>query len=160
MTQPAYLPDLESADSTAQPLFLNLDDDFSLAQSFGQARTLTQKLLILLLQQAALRLRSAFLWSQSLEDSVGPLPSPGCQQRRAQASSTEEGTDATGCARSGFGFLQDAQFVFRGEGMSLRFSDHFGIRPRGWHQIGAPEDRTLNVFPFISSFFFLALLIN
>jgi hypothetical protein len=41
------------------------------------------------------------------------------------------------CASGDLGFPQDAQFIFRGEGAPLGFRDHFGIRLRRQHRIGA-----------------------
>ena len=53
----------------------------------------------------ALGLRPAFLWGQSLEDSLGPLSPPVGQQRRIQTFAAEKGAKATSRRRSDFGFL-------------------------------------------------------
>jgi len=117
--------------------FLNVDHDVSLTQIFTQVRILTAKLLGFLFHRITLGLRPALLRRQGLEDAVGPLAPPGCQQRRVQAFPAEENSDTASCGGGGLGFLQDAQFVFRGEGAPLWFRDHFGIRSRGQHRIGA-----------------------
>jgi len=44
--------------------------------------------------------RPAFLWSQSLEDFLGPLSPPVGQQRRVQTFAAEKGTQATSRRRS------------------------------------------------------------
>ena len=53
--------------------FLDVDDDVRLTQIFGQAGVLSAKFLDFFFHGVALGLRPAFLWGQSLEDSLGPL---------------------------------------------------------------------------------------
>src|SRR5260370_12325183 len=68
---------------------------------------------------------------------MGPLSPPVGQQTRVQTFAAEQGAQATSRRRSGFGFLQDALLIFSGVGPPLRFGNHFGIRPRSRHRIGA-----------------------
>jgi hypothetical protein len=81
---------------------LDLDDDVRLTQIFGQAGVLSAKFLDFFFHRVALGLRPAFLWSQSLEDSLGPL-SPVGQQRRVQTFAAD--AQATSRRRSNFGFF-------------------------------------------------------
>ena len=85
--------------------FLDVDDDVRLTQIFGQAGILTAKFLDFFFYRVALGLRPAFLWSQSLEDSIGPLSPPIGEQRRVQTFAAEKGAQATSRRRSDFGFL-------------------------------------------------------
>jgi hypothetical protein len=116
---------------------LDVDDDVRLTQIFGQACVLTAKFLDFFFHRVALGLRPAFLWGQSLEDSMGPLAPPVGQQRRVQTFAAEKGAKATSRRRSDFGFLQDALFVLSCVGPPLRFGNYFGIRARSRHRIGA-----------------------
>src|SRR5258708_29048128 len=68
---------------------------------------------------------------------MGPLSPPVGQQRRVQTFAAEQGAKATSRRRSVFGFFEDALFVLSGVGPPLRLGNHFGIRPRSRHRIGA-----------------------
>jgi hypothetical protein len=72
-----------------------------------------------------------------LEDSLGPLSSPIGQQGRVQTLAAEKGTQATSRRSSGFGFFEDAMFIFRGEGAPLGFGNDFGIRRQDRPRTGA-----------------------
>src|SRR5256884_887295 len=65
--------------------FLDVDDDVRLTQIFGQASVLSAKSLDFFFHRVALGLRPAFLWGQSLEDSLGPFSPPVGQQRRVRS---------------------------------------------------------------------------
>src|ERR1700687_6342486 len=117
--------------------FLELDDDVRLTQIFGQASVLSAKFLDFFFHRVALGLRPAFLWGQSLENSLGPLSPPVGQQRRVQTFAAEKGAKTTARRRSDFSFLQDALFVLSGVSPPLRFGNYFRIRPRSRHRRGA-----------------------
>jgi hypothetical protein len=85
--------------------FLDVDDDVRLTQIFSQAGVLSAKFLDFFFHRVALGLRPAFLWGQSLEDSLGPLSPPVGQQRRVQTFAAEKGAKLTSRRRSDFGFL-------------------------------------------------------
>ncbi len=85
--------------------FLDVDDDVCLTQIFSQASVLSAKFLDFFFHRVVLGLRPAFLWRQSLENSLGPLSSPVGQQRRIQTFAAEKGAQATSRRRSDFGFL-------------------------------------------------------
>src|SRR5260370_42303265 len=115
---------------------------------------------------------------------MGPLPPPVGRQRRVQTFAAEQGAQATSCRRRGFGFLQDALLIFSGVGPPLRLATTsesgreasiesaptLAVAPLRCGSRRSPslrsatakpsEDQTPREFPFISSFFFLALLIN
>ena len=154
-------------------------------QIFSETCVLALQLQIFFFQWMALGLRPALLWSQRFTDALGLLVPPIGQQRRVQSFAAEQRTKTASRRRSRFGFLQDALFVFRGETTPLGFGNHFGVRRRDRPGVGccfgcrcttlrlaklaslrsAPAKRpgeraTPREFPFISAFFFLALLIN
>ena len=56
--------------------FLDVDDDVRLTQIFGQAGVLSAEFLDFFFHGVALGLRPAFLWGQSLENSLGPFSPP------------------------------------------------------------------------------------
>src|SRR5438876_8068123 len=53
--------------------FLDVDDDVRLTQIFGETCVLSLKLQVFFFQRISLGLRPAYLWGQSLEDSLHPL---------------------------------------------------------------------------------------
>ena len=116
--------------------FLDMDDDVRLTQIFGQTCVLAAQLLVLLIHRMALGLRPAPLRSQRFEDAVGPLTPPSGQRRRVQTFPAEE-ADTASCGSGGLGFLQDAQLPIPRCRYAAWARDHFGIRPRGQHRIGA-----------------------
>jgi hypothetical protein len=59
---------------------LDVDDDMSLTQIFGETTVLATKLLDFVFQGIALGFRAAFPRSQSLADSIGPFAPPIGQQ--------------------------------------------------------------------------------
>ena len=115
---------------------MDIDDDVRLAQIFGEARVLTAQLLDFLVHRMALGLRPAFPRGQRFADAVGPFAPPIGQQGRVQTFAAEKRADAAGSGGSRLGLGHDALFVLGGVGAPLRFSDHFGIRPRSQWRIG------------------------
>src|SRR5437773_11187466 len=81
--------------------------------------------------------RSAFLRSQGLEDSIGPLSPPIGQQRRVQTFAAEQSAQAASRRRSRFGFCKDALFIFSGVGPPLWFGNYFWVRPCTSDRFGA-----------------------
>ena len=136
--------------------FLDVDDDVSLPQIFAEARIVTLQLLHFFRHGIALGLGPALLRSQGLPDPMGSLSPPIGQQRGVQTFATEKVADGAGCGGSRLCFLQDVQFVFRSVATPLGSGHHFGVRTRGRQGAGT----TPKELPFISSFLFLALLIN
>jgi len=115
-------------------------------------------------------------------NAVGSLPPPIGQQRRVQSFAAQQRTKATSRRRGDFGFSQNTLFVLRSEGTALRSGNHFGIKRHDRREPAAalaaaalrygspslrfapakaPVERTKpRELPFISAFFFLALLTN
>jgi len=116
---------------------LNFDDDLRLAEFFREAGILPAQLLIFFRQRVALGFRAAFLQGQRLQDSVDPLAPPSGQVRGVQAFATKQSAGAARRAYRGFGFLQNAQFVFGSEGTALRLRNHLGIGSRKGIRRGA-----------------------
>jgi hypothetical protein len=109
--------------------FLDVLDDVRLTQIFGQTRILTAQLLIFFFEWIALGLRPAFLRSQGLEDSLGPLSPPIGQQRRVQTFAAEKSAQTT----SRRSILEEAEavalLIFCGVGPPLWFGNYLGVRP-------------------------------
>src|SRR5207245_1025579 len=106
--------------------FLNVNDEFGLAQIFGEARVLTAQLLDFLVHRMALGLRPAFPRGQRFADAVGPFAPPIGQQGRVQTFAAEKRADAAGYGGS-LGLGQDALFVLGGVSAPLRFITDFGM---------------------------------
>src|SRR5436305_4694145 len=107
--------------------FLNVDDDFRLAQFFPQLLILAQQLLVLITERAALGLGAAFLWRQGVQDACGALVPPCRQMRGVQALPAEQGADAARLIFGLIGLRQDALLVLARENAALRFGDDLGV---------------------------------
>src|ERR1700688_3401069 len=146
---------------------------------------LAAELLEFFLPRIVFGLRSTFPRSQSLANSIGSLSPPIGQQRRVQTFAAKQSADATRYGSSSLSLDQDALFVLRGIGvrrLALATTSESGgetgrepapalaaaplrcgsLRSPSLRSAPAkvPEERTPREMPLISSFFFLALLIN
>src|SRR4051812_43613942 len=77
-----------SGDPTMRPLFLNIDDDFSLTQGVFQLQRFPAQLLVFFGDGIPLGLGAAFLGRQRLENNGIALAAPGCQKGGVQAFTT------------------------------------------------------------------------
>src|SRR5207249_5700832 len=116
--------------------------DVRFTQIFGQARILSEKFLDFLFHGIALGLRSAFLRSQGLKDSFGPLSPPIGQQRRVQTFAAEQSAQAASRRSRRFGFCKDALLIFSRVGPPLWFGNYFWVRPCASDRIGRSEEHT------------------
>src|ERR1700723_1367883 len=126
---PGLGPVPEWDSSTAQPLFLDVDDEVRLTQIFGEAGVLATQLLNFVFHRIALGLRPALPRGQSLEHSLSPLAPPIGEQRRVQTFAAEQSAQTTSRRSNNFSFFEDALLIFRGVGPPLWLGNYFGVRP-------------------------------
>src|ERR1700686_4202279 len=88
-------PSPETDGPAAWPLFLDVDYDFRFAQLIGQAFVVAPQLLVLASQGIGLHLGPPLLRSQSLQNSVLPLPPPLRQMRRIEPLAPQQSADVT-----------------------------------------------------------------
>jgi hypothetical protein len=89
---------------------LNVNDEFILAQIFGEAHS-DGAASGFPRPSDALGLRPAFSRGQRFADAVGPVAPPISRQRRVQTFASEKGTDDAAYSGSRLGLGQDALFV-------------------------------------------------
>ena len=77
-----------------RPLFLNIDDDFSFAQLFGEALIFAAQLFEFCGEGIELGFGTALLWGKGLEVGGVAFAAPVGQERRIEPFAAEESTDA------------------------------------------------------------------
>jgi hypothetical protein len=115
---------------------LNINDDGGFAQLLGEALVLAAELLQFLLLRIPLRLRTALVRGQALENAGLALTTPSDEVRGVKAFAALQGADRAGLSGGSIGLSQNPQFVLSGKGAALGIRDHLRVWSRRAGRLG------------------------
>ena len=103
---------------------MDIDDDFGIAQLFGEALIFAAQLFEFCGEGIELGFGAAFLWGEGLEVGGVAFAAPVGQERGIEPFAAEESTDAG----------ENTELVFGGEASALGLANDFGIGMGGWRR--------------------------